>query len=264
MPNSGSTNNMTLICLQAGHYGRTSGATGTDGEQALNWRITLALTEILISKGFVVQIVGGDPAQSEISKDFDLFLALHGDMNTSGEGGCIGYIDPAVDSSAESNAKSKAIKEAIQSVYFQESGIKDNPNKVTYNITRYYMWARLSAKTPCVLLEMGEVKDPHDSVILADTKIVAVAIAKGICKAFNVNYEPVLPDPITPPQPADPCASVKAELETTKKALYDAERSYSASLAVKEEECKQKLESYKYRLAVELEKSLKKTIEETI
>ena len=250
---------MTLICLQAGHYPRIIGATGTAGEQELNWRITLALTELLKARNFVVQIVGADPSDAEIAKDFDLFLALHGDMDTAGEGGCIGYIDPAVDSSPESNAKSKAIKEAIQSVYFKESGIKDVPNKVTTNITRYYMWKRLSAKTSCVLIEMGEVKDPHDSVILADTNMVAVALAKGICKAFNVNYELNPVPPITPPQPTDPCEAVKKENETLKKALSDAQKSYSDSLALVRTECDQKLASYKSRLAVELEKTITNT-----
>lgn len=235
-----------FVCIQAGHYGRTTGATGTAGEQELNWRITLRLSEILQSKGVMIQIVGADPKDSELQSDFDLFISLHGDMDTAGEGGCIGSGDPSVDVSWKESAR---IRDVIASVYFPESGIKNVPNKVTNAIRFYYMWPRLTAKTPCVLLEMGEVKDPHDSVILADTERVAVAIAKGICKAFGIDYEPPAQPTPTPPSPSDPCEAIKKELADTKKALSDAQKSYSASLALKDEECKKKLESYKSKIA---------------
>jgi N-acetylmuramoyl-L-alanine amidase len=183
-----------FICLQAGHEGITTGATGAPGEKELNVRIRNRLSQILISKGFVVQLVNANPTQSEINKDFDLFLALHGDADIYGTGGgVIGYIDPAIDSSPESNAESKRIKEIIEGQYFQHSGIVNHPERNNKNITRYYMWARLTAKTPCVLLEMGVVQDAHDKVILADTERVANAIARGICKAFNIPYDPVPP-----------------------------------------------------------------------
>lgn len=231
-----------LICLQAGHYGRTTGVIGTAGEQELNWRITLALSSLLQSKGFVIQIVGADPPDSQIKTDFDLFLALHGDMDTPTNGGCIASGDKSVDDSWETSA---TIKNTIESTYFAESGIADRPNKVTLNMTEYYMWSRLTPKTPCVILEMGEVKDPHDSVILADTNRVAVAIAKGICKAFNVDYEPIpVPTPTLPPQ-ADPCADIKKQLNEAKNALYTAQKSYSESLAAKDAECQQKITGLK-------------------
>jgi N-acetylmuramoyl-L-alanine amidase len=188
-----------LICLQSGHEGVTTGATGAPGEQELNVRIRNRLSQMLISKGFVVQLVNANPPQSEINKDFDLFLALHGDANIYGTGGgIIGYIDPAIDSSPESNAESKRIKEAIESQYFIHSGIVNHPERNNANITHYYMWSRLSAKTPCVLLEMGVVQDAHDKVILADTDIVANAIARGICVAYNVPFDAPVPPPVDP------------------------------------------------------------------
>jgi N-acetylmuramoyl-L-alanine amidase len=252
---------MTFICLQAGHYPRTTGATGAPGEQELNWRITNRLSDILISKGFVVQIVGADPTDAEIKKDFDLFLALHGDADVYGTGGgVIGYIDPAIDLSEESNKESKRLKEAIESVYFKESGIVNHPERLNKNITQYYMWRRLTANTHCVLLEMGVVQDAHDKVILADTDMVSKAIAKGICFAYGVNYEST-PEPIppTPPTP-ETCDDVKKELEDTKKALSDAQKQNSDALALKDAECNEKIESYKTRLADELDKTIKNTI----
>ena len=183
-----------LICLQSGHEGVVSGATGAPGEQELNVRIRNRLSQILIDKGFVLQLVDANPPQSQINKDFDLFLALHGDADIYGTGGgVIGYIADYIDSSPESNAESKRIKEAIESEYFDRAGIVNHPERNNRNITEYYMWSRLSAKTPCVLLEMGVVQDAHDKVILADTDRVANAIARGICKAFGVAFDPVIP-----------------------------------------------------------------------
>lgn len=246
-----------FICIQAGHYPRTTGATGAPGEQELNWRITNKLSEILISKGFVIQIVGADPKDTEIKKDFDLFLALHGEADTHGKGG--GMISPPDPSADSVYPESNRIKLAIESIYFQESGITNQPTWITSAMKFYYMWSRLTANTPCVILEMGVVQNAHDKVILADTDRVAIAIAKGVCKAFGVNYEPTPVPPTPPTPPTDPCEAVKKENETLKKALSDAQKDYSAKLALKDKECQDKIESYKTKLAAELEKTIKNT-----
>ena len=197
---------MALICLQAGHQGVTSGATGAPGEQELTVRIRNRLSIILQSKGFQVQLVNANPPQAEINKDFSLFIALHGDADYAGDNGSgfVDYPDPDLDGN---NAESKRIKEAIESQYFSNSGIT-NKSRSNANTKRYYMWARLTAKTPCVILEMGQVQDAHDRVILADTDRVANAIARGICKAFNVPFDP----PTPPVPPVDPCITQNRQI----------------------------------------------------
>jgi N-acetylmuramoyl-L-alanine amidase len=203
-----------LICLQSGHEGVTTGATGAPGEQELNVRIRNRLSQILISKGFVLQLVNANPSASSIAKDFDLFLALHGDANIYGTGGgVVSYIADYMDSSAASNAESKRIKEAIESMYFANSGIVNHPERNNRNMTEYYMWSQLSAKTPCVIMEMGVVQDAHDKVILADTDRVANAIARGVCKAFNVPFDTV------PSQPTPPQIDYKKLYEESQKSL---------------------------------------------
>ena len=213
---------MKKICLQAGHKGVTSGQTGTAGEQELNWRITLRLSEILISKGFQLYIVDANPPDSQINQDFDFFLAIHGDWDSPLDGGgCISAPDPAYD---DNNTESKRIVDFIRKSYFspytEDTGIVERPNKVTVDMTQYYMWDRLTAKTPCGLIELGEVLDAHDKVILANTDRVAIAIAKGICKAFNVPFDlpsPTLPPTSPPPPPSqppvDPCLVYKGKLK---------------------------------------------------
>lgn len=193
-----------FVCLQAGHYPRTSGSTGAPGEQELNWRITLRLSEILQSKGFMIQIVGADPLPNEINKDFSLFLSLHGDADIYGTGGgCIASGDPSVDLSWKESAR---IRDAIAVDYFHHSEIVNHPERVNLKMTKYYMWAKLTDKTPCVILEMGVVQDAHDKVLLADTERIASAIARGVCSAFGVAYDPIVtppPEP-TPPPPDSP------------------------------------------------------------
>lgn len=180
-----------FICLQAGHEGRTSGATGAPGEIELNVRIRNRLSQILIERGFMIQLVGADPPKAEYYKDFDLFLALHGDADIYGTGGgvvaCIA--PPPFDSSEESNAESRRIRDTIASIYFKETGIVNHPERSNKNMTEYYMWSKLTPKTPCVIIEMGVVQDAHDKVLLGNTELIASALARAICKAFNMPYD---------------------------------------------------------------------------
>ncbi len=187
---------MKKICLQSGHKNVTSGQTGTAGEQELNWRITLRLSEILIQKGFQLFIVDANPPDSQINQDFDFFLVIHGDWDSPQVGGgCISAPDPAYD---DNNVESKRIVEFIKKSYFLpytgDTGIEERTGKITVDMTQYYMWNRLTSKTPCGLIELGEVLDAHDKVILDDTDRVCNAIARGICKAFSVPFDlPVSP-----------------------------------------------------------------------
>jgi len=43
---------------------------------------------------------------------------------------------------------------------------------------------------------MGQAKDPHDSVLLGNTELIASGIVRSICKAFNKPYDLT---PTTPP-----------------------------------------------------------------
>ncbi len=198
------------IILQGGHLGVTSGATGAPGEQELTRRIRTRLSEILISKGFQLFLVDANPPDSQINEDFDLFLALHGDSDYPNDNGS-GFTDYPEPSTDNATVESQRLAKEIASEYFKHSGIKEVSHS-NANTRYYYMWKRLTAKTPCVILEMGQVQDPHDSVILADTDRVANAIARGVCKAFNVPF-----DTVTFPPPIDPCVTQNAkikELET--------------------------------------------------
>jgi hypothetical protein len=197
--------------LQAGHQNTNSncetwlhGLTGAPLELETNIRIRDRLSQILIERGFQVYLTDAnyncDPKAS--TTDYDLFLALHCDSDyAQATGGFVDYPDPSQDMV---NAESKRIRDAIVSEYFDHSGMVEHPERSNANTKFYYMWKYLSARTPCVLIEMGESADPHDRVLLNDTERIASALGRGICKAFNVEYD-LLP-------PIDPCADIKSRL----------------------------------------------------
>jgi len=211
---------MTFICLQAGHQNASQNcdvnlrkSTGAPGEAEFTVRVRDRLSQILISKGIQVQLVDStfncDPKSDE--KDYDLFLALHYDAYVNGSiGGFADYPEPSTDGATK---ESQRITKVINEVYFPESGIQ-YVSRSNSNTRYYYMWKFLSAKTPCVLLECGTGQNPHDKVILNDTERVATAIARGICKAFNIPFDAPVP-------PVDPCANVKKELETANKTISE-------------------------------------------
>ena len=187
---------MTKILLQAGHQNTMTGATGAPGEKELNVRVRDRLSQILVSKGF--QLFLCDANYQNFVEDFQLFLSIHGDANVYGTGGgFVDFPDPSVDAV---NGESKRIKEAIESEYFNHSGIINMPKRSNANTKFYYGWSNVTAKTPCVIIECGVVQDAHDKVLLADTDRICNAIARGICKAFNVSFNaPTLVPPIVPP-----------------------------------------------------------------
>ena len=191
------------------------GNTGTVGELEINIRIADRLSALLREKGF--EVVQSDANANDNSAirltDFNLALALHCDMDTPNDngGGMIASGDPSVDSSWQESAR---IRDVNKSIYFTETQIVDK-NYVTTGMTKYYVWQYLSDKTPCVLIEMGQAKDPHDSVLLANTELIAGALSKAICKAFG--YTPP-PEPTEPPDlphvcPPDLSSEVTALLE---------------------------------------------------
>lgn len=229
-----------LITLQAGHENitancdpRLQSGTGAPGERDFTIRIRNRLSDILLSKkgadgraAFQLRLVDAnfncDPANSN---DYDLFLAIHYDADIYGKGGgIIGIPDASIDFA---HAESVRIKKALDDTYFINTGIENHPERLNPNISFYYMWASLSAKTPCVLIECGVGQNAHDKVILADIDRVCNAIARGICGAFNVPFDspvppPPLPIPAPQPTPAPPTDTTQPPPESeVLKAIID-------------------------------------------
>lgn len=218
-----------LICLQAGHQNIKNNcvqalrsSTGAPGEVEFTVKARDRLKDILLSKknadgtpAFQVQLVDANYNCQGEDKNFDLYLAIHYEADIHGMGGGFADIpDPSVDVVTN---ESKRIKDHINNEYFApmsgNTGIDFKPQWTSANVKYYYMWKYLTASTPCVLIECGVGKNAHDAVILADTDRVCNAIAKGICKAFNVPFDA----PVPPPPPAtDWKAKYEAEVKKNK------------------------------------------------
>src|SRR3990172_5336191 len=203
------------ILLQAGHAGRTSGATGSPNEQSFNIDICNKVETELIARGFTVKVVNADPKTEEIVGDWDLFLAVHYDADIYGVGG--GFIDFPEPSTDGATVESQRIAYLIRQEYFGTTGIVSRPERSNAKTRYYYMWKSLSAKTPCVLIECGvgmHVPDDWQILHFERPKVVE-GLVKGICLAFNVPYalptpEPT-PDPIPEPPVVNPTPPVEPE-----------------------------------------------------
>lgn len=193
------------IIIQAGHEGRTTGATGAPNEQSFNIDISNKVADELRSRGFEVKRVNADPKHEEISGDWDLFLSIHYDADVYGTGGFfVDYPEPSTDGATEQSQK---IAYLIRQEYGGTTGIVNHPERSNVNTRYYYMWKFLSSKTPCVIIECGvgmHVPDDHTTLHFNRPRVVE-GIVKGICLAFNVPY--ITPQP-TPPEtpPVDPCS----------------------------------------------------------
>lgn len=203
---------MKRICLQSGHENAKNNcdpslrrSTGAPGEVEFNVRIRNRLSQILLEKkkdgqsAFTVQLVDAtfncDPKAGDT--DYDLFLAIHYDADVYGKGG--GFADYPEPNTDGATKESQRIVNILNEEYPKHSGI-EYVNRSNKNTRYYYMWKFLSLKTPCALIECGVGQNAHDKVILADTDRVANAIARGICRAFDVPFgdEPT-PEPPQPP-----------------------------------------------------------------
>lgn len=176
---------MKKIIIQAGHQGRTSGSTGAPEEQKWTGEIVPKIAKLVREAGIDVREVNADPSSSELAGDWDLFLAVHYDADVYNDrGGFIDYPEPSTDGAT---AESQRIAGVMTDVYFPATGIPNKPNRSNKNTRYYYMWSKLSAKTPCVLIEAGvgwRTPEDHQTLHFEQPK-VAKAIADGIIRALG-------------------------------------------------------------------------------
>lgn len=234
------------VCIQSGHFNKGGGA---PGELETNKRIVDRLCAKLRENGnFEVYQTDyyayNDPKVTKT--DWDLFLSCHADMDYPNDGGS-GFADYPEPSTDGATKESQRICKVINDYYFPEVKINyiSHSNK---NTRYYYMWKHLTAKTPCVLIEMGQSIDPHDKVLLANTELIAGALYRAICLAFNISYGTQTP-PVIIPTPADEEIKVlKAEVERLKEMVEQVKTESSTKLSEMEAECQEKINTYKEKI----------------
>lgn len=178
------------ICIQAGHVGVTSGATGAPGEQKWNAKIVPLVADKLVQAGQEVYITDAlankDPKVT--STDWDLFLAVHYDADIYNDrGGFSDYPDKDADKVWE---RSKYLSDKIEEVFFNKTGIPVHNERSNANTKRYYMWSALTANTPCVLIECGVGnRKPEDYDTLQKTDLIVSSLTKAILQALGLEDE---------------------------------------------------------------------------
>jgi N-acetylmuramoyl-L-alanine amidase len=178
---------MKKVCLQAGHKGITTGATGAPGERDWTTKIVPMIGSILKSKGVDVYETdaNGNNDPKVTSTDWDYFLAIHYDADIYNDrGGFADYPDQSVDASF---ARSKSLALALGEHYFKTTGIPERPQRSNANTKFYYMWSALTPSTPCVVIECGVgYRKPEDYNILRNYELVSNAIADGILDGLGI------------------------------------------------------------------------------
>lgn len=200
------------ILIQAGHKGRTSGATGAPEEQKWTSEIVPKIAQKLREHGIEVAECGADPTDADIAGDWALFLSVHYDADVYNDrGGFVDVPDPSIDFAHEESAR---IADEIKKTYFPITGIPNHPERSNRNTKFYYMWKRMSANTPCVILEAGvgfRTPEDHKTLWFQQDKVVD-GVYKGILNALK---------PETPQPPEDPCKAQNEEIAKLKRQIED-------------------------------------------
>ncbi len=149
------------IYIQAGHEGRTSGATGTQSQygREIDWTPVVAdeATRILREAG--ISVIRSKADHRRFSK-VDLALSIHFDGCEEGcaTGASIGYDDPTDQPAA------KAWKE-FYSDFFK---FKWQPDNFTENLRRYYNFKYTITSDAELVLELGDLTCPEQAIWLKD------------------------------------------------------------------------------------------------
>lgn len=146
---------MRTLVIQRGHVPRTTGATGTAGEQEVVTLIAAAMREIIPTGWRLVVINADEPSYRYRG---DAFMALHcdGSNNKLATGASVGY----------TNAEGKALAERWKAAYAAQGwpyGFKED--NYTAGLRGYYgyKYALAEGTKACVVVEHGFLTNAKDA-----------------------------------------------------------------------------------------------------
>ena len=166
---------MPLLVVQRGHVPRTTGATGTAGEQAT---VTAIAAEIqrLKPADWSLRVINADEPYN--SYRGDAFIALHCDGGAPGSrGASVGY------KTAEGNALAQRWKAAYAAQGFPGGWRNDN---YTTNLSGYYGFSRCLdvGNRACIVVEHGFLTNSQDKAwIQANITKCAAAVWTAVAGA---------------------------------------------------------------------------------
>ena len=173
------------IYIQAGHEGRTTGATGTQSSfgREIDWTPIVAdeATRILREAG--ISVIRSKADRRRFSK-VDLALSIHFDGCEQGcaTGASIGYDDPTDQPAAL----------AWKSFYSQYFKFKWQPDNFTKNLSNYYNFKYTITNDAELVLELGDLTCPEQAIWLKEHlaelgQIVAYFAAERIGKSHLIS-----------------------------------------------------------------------------
>lgn len=170
------------IYIQAGHEGRTTGATGTSSEfgNEIDWTPIVAdeATRLLEEAGVTVI---RSPADRRKYSVVDLALSIHFDgcATQCGSGASIGYDDPT-DKPAADEWK------AFYSTHFKHKWHEDN---FTKNLSNYYNFKYTITRDAELVLELGDLTCPTQAKWMkANLKNLGHAVAYFAAKRIGKEH----------------------------------------------------------------------------
>jgi hypothetical protein len=148
------------IIVQMGHVPRTTGFTGTAGEQAFVKEVGSAMNYMLLYAGINVRLMGADDWLKPEPNLCKIFFALHcdGSSNITADGFSCGF-------KPETNQR---FKDSMAISYKEFTGFKRRADNYTDNMKNYYSWRDYTYKPTHVkadfylLLEHGFLTNPKE------------------------------------------------------------------------------------------------------
>ena len=169
------------VVVQSGHVNRTTGATGTSGEQPFNLAVSKLLVRELRARNVNARRIDADVAIGEYRGD--VFIAIHADgsLDESAHGASVGYRD------SRGKTLARKIKRAYK-VQAKDTGyeIRFRSDNYTDALHFYYGTGNALAQNPdcrAVIIEGGFLTNRDERAFLksvAGQKALATAIADGI------------------------------------------------------------------------------------
>lgn len=178
---------MALIVVQAGHYHRTSGSTGTGGldgdptEQEFTWPAANACARLIRGAGHTCRVIHADVSDSSYVGDG--FVAIHCDGSTSRDarGASVGY----------QTSEGKAFADRWKAAYAAEGWAGGwRPDNYTDALAGYYGVDNAidEGNRRAFILEAGFLTNPANEAALSlphGPERVARAVARAVVETFG-------------------------------------------------------------------------------
>jgi N-acetylmuramoyl-L-alanine amidase len=171
------------LIIQMGHVGRTSGATGTAGEQAFTKALGAALYKKFTDNTTVkVRLMGADNWTAPQPNKTMLFFAIHADgsINKNARGISVGYPEGA----------NQVFSYHIKNNYRLLTGFSSRQDNYTKGLKNYYAWRlnHVKADHYC-LLEHGFMTNPIERDYMNNhTREIADCHFETIIEFLKENY----------------------------------------------------------------------------